>query len=226
MKEVISDAQRKLNAALHQDNKAFGNRTDGAGLASNLPKALVRMHELGVCNSVLDYGTGKGALTQRLLNELPESISVQGYDPAVKQYSIKPNTESDILTCLDVLEHIEISSIDAVLQDIHKLTRNFCYLVVDLQPAVKKLADGRNAHILLAPPDWWVTKVSQIFPCIASFPIMHKAGIPQKIVIGACHKTSTAPLMFSFLIKLKIFDFDLSGGVLQGVVELQKKSKT
>ena len=91
------------------------------------------------------------------------------------EFASKPEAPADILLCLDVLEHIEMSSIDAVLRDIHSLTRQFCYLVIDLQPAVKQLADGRNAHILLAPPEWWISRVAQLFTCQANFPIMHEA---------------------------------------------------
>ena len=121
------------------------------------------MNDFGACNSVLDYGTGKGKLVERLKRELPDSIKIMGYDPAVEEWKEKPNEPVDILVSLDVLEHIEMESIDAVLKDIARLTKNFCYLVIDLQPAIKKLADGRNAHILLAPPEWWVTRVSQLF---------------------------------------------------------------
>ena len=114
-------------------------------------------------------------------------------------------------------------SIDAVLRDIHSLTRQFCYLVIDLQPAVKKLADGRNAHILLAPPEWWVSRVAQIFSCQASFPIMHEAGEPQKVVIAACHDPKILPSMYGFLVKLKPYEYTMSGGILDGMVKLQKK---
>ena len=121
----------------------------GAGLSN----ALNRMHELGICDSFLDYGTGKGKLVHKLRKEVSQNINILGYDPAVDEWESKPEQAADILSCLDVLEHIEVSTIDDVLADIHKLTRRFCYLVIDLQPAVKSLADGRNAHILLAPTD-------------------------------------------------------------------------
>ena len=222
MGEVISTAQRQLNAALHEADNKFGNRNDGSGLARTLPSALNRMHELGICTSVLDYGTGKGALVRRLRDELPSTVRVDGYDPAIPEFSSKPGTPTDILLCLDVLEHIEMSSIGAVLNDIHTLTNQFCYLVIDLQPAVKKLADGRNAHILLAPPEWWISRVAQLFACQASFPVMHKAGEPQKLVIAACHSPKILPLMYGFLNKLKVFDKTLSGGVLDGIVKLKK----
>jgi len=223
MAEVISTQQRKLNAALHQHNDAFGNRADAAGLATKLPEALRRMHELGICTSVLDYGTGKGKLVQRLRAELPAAIQVQGYDPAVSEFAQRPSQPVDILTCLDVLEHIEMGSIEAVLREIHALTRQFCYLVIDLQPAVKTLADGRNAHILLAPPEWWVGRVAQLFPCQASFPVLHRAGVPQKLVIAACHSPQVLPLLYGFLIKLRLFDFAMNGGVLEGMAKLQKQ---
>ena len=219
MAEVISKQQRQLNAALHQHNNTFGNRADAAGLASKLPEALSRMHELGICTSMLDYGTGKGKLVQRLRAELPPTISVQGYDPAVAEFAQRPSEPVDILTCLDVLEHIEMASIDAVLREIHALTRQFCYLVIDLQPAVKTLADGRNAHILLAPPEWWTTRLAQLFPCITAFPIYHEAGLAQKLVIGAAHKPETLTLMYAFLIKLNVFGLRMQQGVLGGMVK-------
>ena len=222
MAQVISNEQRELNKKLHADNETFGNRSDAAGLGGNLPVALKRMHDLGICNNVLDYGTGKGKLVYRLRTELPNTISINGYDPAVEEWEAKPNKPADILTCLDVLEHIEMTSIDAVLKDINELTRNFCYLVIDLQPAVKKLADGRNAHILLAPPEWWVGRIAQVFNCQASFPVMHIRGLPQKLVIAATQHQQALPLMYGFLIKMKLFDFAMSGGPLGGNIKKQQ----
>ena len=51
-------------------------------MAGNLGKAVLRMHELKSCNSVLDYGTGKGKLVLRLRKEVGNSIVINGYDPA------------------------------------------------------------------------------------------------------------------------------------------------
>lgn len=214
MSGVISEEQRKLNRDLHANNQDYGNRIDGAGVASHLPTALKRMHELGCCNSVLDYGTGKGMLVKHLKKKLPSTIKIDGYDPAIEEYSFHPEQPYDVLVCLDVLEHIEIDSIDSVLKDIKRLTSNFCYLVVDLQPAVKKLQDGRNAHILLAPHDWWTNKLAQLFPCITSFPLYHEAGQIQKIVMVCTNDPSQLELAYSFLIKLKIFNIKLTGGIL------------
>ena len=216
MAEVISEQQKALNKALHQQNDNFGNRSGYCWACNTFRDAIQRMHEMGKCNSVLDYGTGKGRLVDRLRKELPGKVKVTGYDPAIEKYSQRPKDAADILGCS---EHIEMSSIDAVLEDIKNLTNRFCYIVIDLQPAVKKLADGRNAHILLAPPDWWISKFSQLFSCVCTFPLYHKAGLPQKLVIACTNNNSSILDMYLFLIKLKIFDIELSGGVLQGLVE-------
>ena len=92
---------------------------------SNLPTALNRMHELGVCNSFLDYGTGKGLLVQRLKKLVNPKINVTGYDPSVAEYSVHPEGKYDIVSCLDVLEHVELDSIDSVIDDIANLTKDF-----------------------------------------------------------------------------------------------------
>ena len=141
---------------------------------------------------------------------------MHGYDPAVEEWSIQPNEIGyDVVSCLDVLEHVEIQSIDAVLTNIKQLTRRF-HLVIDLQPAVKKLPDGRNAHILLAPPDWWSLKISQYFNSKVSFPIFHDTGHIQKLVYVASNDPNTMPIMFLFL-KMRLFGFAMKGGVLKSV---------
>ena len=92
------------------------------------------MHENNACSSVLDYGTGKGLLVDRLRRELPDTIKVSGYDPAVERWSTRPEGPHDIVTCLDVLEHIEIGSIDAVLKDIQSLTKLFVMSLLIYSP--------------------------------------------------------------------------------------------
>ena len=213
--QVISDKQRELNE-LHDSRADFGNGFDGAGVAGRLPQALMKMHQLGICNSYLDYGTGKGQLVKHLRKNITSNINVDGYDPAVDEWSNHPNKKYDIVSCLDVLEHVELGSIDAVIDDIASLTKNFCYIVIDVQPAVKTLADGRNAHILLAPQDWWLQKFGSKFISIASFPIFHKSKHIQKIVITGSNDLMYTPLMYSFLQKMRLTELLMGGGVLGG----------
>ena len=65
------------------------------------------------------------------------------------------------MTCTDVLEHIEPDCIDDVLDDLARVTKSVLFATVCVVPAKKKLADGRNAHILLKPFDWWAGKLTE-----------------------------------------------------------------
>ena len=40
LSKTISDEQVSLNRQLHQDDSNYGNRSDGSGVAGNLPVAL------------------------------------------------------------------------------------------------------------------------------------------------------------------------------------------
>ena len=211
---TISDKQRELNKQLHDSRADFGNRFDAAGVAGRLPQSLSRMNEIGVCKSFLDYGTGKGKLVNHLRETIKVPIQIDGYDPAVDEWNNHPKTKYDIVSCLDVLEHVELESIDAVIDDISDLTKNFCYVAIDLQPAVKTLSDGRNAHILLAPSDWWIQKFASRFNSIAAFPIFHKSSFKQKLIIAGTHSMPMTPVMYSFLQKMRVMNFMMTGGVL------------
>ena len=206
--------QATLNRALHESDETFGSRPDAGGLTSNLVPAISLMHKLGMCRSILDYGTGKGRLVKHLRSKLPNNILVNGFDPAVDRWLQKPSHSFDILTCLDVLEHVEPESIDAVFSDIKALTNNFCFLIIDLQPAIKRLSDGRNAHVLLAPCDWWISRVSQHFTSVAAFPLLHTIGSPQKLVVAASSNPAISPYMYTFLSKMNLFKVQMAGGLL------------
>ena len=65
--------------------------------------------------------------------------------------SVKNLKKIDLVTSFDVLEHVERNSVYAVLKEIRDLSSKLVFLQIDLQPAVKKLSSGRNAHIMLAP---------------------------------------------------------------------------
>lgn len=159
--ELISEEYKTLNSKLHSDSEEYGNRNNF--LCEHLPASISIIHKLFKCNSVLDYGCGKGMIVRSLESKLAKhKISVQGYDPCVKKYEKSPES-ADILISTDVLEHIEPDKITHVLDHIGSLTSVCCYLVIDLLPAVKSLPDGRNAHIMLESSGWWLDKLSGLF---------------------------------------------------------------
>ena len=131
-----------------------------------LPLALKKTHLIHPVKRFLDYGCGQNGLIN-LLKKYDDfrSIEFNSFDPATDKHSEKPRGEFDILTCIDVLEHISRGQISSVLNDISGLTGGFFFFAIDLVPAVKTLSDKRNAHILLAPPDWWCQQISSEFSC-------------------------------------------------------------
>ncbi len=220
--KTISEEQKRLNQELHSSRPDFGSR-GGAG-NENVISALRRYHQLKSVNSVLDYGTGKGAFPKNIKKAIP-SLKVSGYDPAVKDFSVKPKHTFDLVTCFDVLEHVERDSISAVINEIKDLSTKLVFLQIDLQPAVKRLSSGRNAHIMLAPQDWWLSQVGASFPILGSYPVYHSTGIIQKVAIIAAKDPKHGPLVWSMLMKMQSKPMNIVGGYLGGKLK-QDTGKT
>lgn len=168
--ELISAEYRELNAKLHQDNLAYGV---GGG---RYAPAVQRMAEQLKTTSILDYGAGKGYLARAL------PFPIWEYDPAFpgKEQSPRP---ADIVTCLDVLEHIEPERLLYVLDDLRRVTRKVGYFVIHTGPSSKTLADGRNSHLIQKPKEWWVRKLEKFFTVGKVFetpPLLHVIVGPSK----------------------------------------------
>jgi hypothetical protein len=127
-------------------------------------KWAAKVHDLaGQCEAqtILDYGCGQGTLAAALRKNYPDMPgSIFEYDPAIPGKEDKPR-RVDLVVCGDVLEHIEPDCLLAVLDDIQSIARKAVFLVVATQPAVKILADGRNAHLIVEPVEWWLPKLMQ-----------------------------------------------------------------
>ena len=158
-----------LSRQLHKSSDSFGIASAYDNVRTlkgilQLPAALISTAASYTINNVLDFGTGQGGLITSMKKEVElKNIKFVGYDPAVKAYQSKPTSSFDIVTCIDVLEHISREDIMNILQDINSHTNGFFFFAIDLMPAKKILSDGRNAHILLAPADWWTQQISSIF---------------------------------------------------------------
>jgi 2-polyprenyl-3-methyl-5-hydroxy-6-metoxy-1,4-benzoquinol methylase len=151
---LISEAYRSLNAELHARNPTYG--TSGIKWAGKVYR-LAKQYE---ATSVLDYGCGRGLLWKTLQELVPAPFCVFAeYDPAIEGKD-KPPDRADFVVCGDVLEHIEPECLDAVLDDLHRLTKKAILLIVATTPAMKTLADGRNAHLIVEPPEWWFPKLA------------------------------------------------------------------
>ena len=90
---------------------------------------------------------------------------LRGYDPAIEGLDAPPNP-ADIVVCGDVLEHVEPQCLDAVVDDLRRVTKKAALLVVATRPAVKTLADGRNAHLIVESADWWLPRIARCFDLV------------------------------------------------------------
>jgi hypothetical protein len=107
--------------------------------------------------TILDYGAGTGFLAQSL-----PFLDIHSYDPGVPKFSTTPDP-ADFVVCMHTLEHIEPECLDAVLDDIQRCTLNLVYFIVSMYPSSYTLSDGRNAHLIQKPVDWWFPKLMDRF---------------------------------------------------------------
>ena len=68
-----------------------------------------------------------------------------------------------MVACIDVLEHIEPAYLTGVLDDLKRLTEGVAFLSIHTGPAVKVLSDGRNAHLIQQPMEWWLPQIWERF---------------------------------------------------------------
>jgi Glycosyltransferase GT-D fold/Methyltransferase domain len=106
--------------------------------------------------TILDYGCGENKLAEAM-----KPVRVQGYDPGIPERAKMPKP-CDLVICTDVLEHVEPTKIDAVLDHIYRLTAKCAYMVISMKPANAVLLDGRNAHLIVEQYPWWETKLKTV----------------------------------------------------------------
>ena len=113
-RQLISEEYRNINISLHESD-VYGEKNHS--INDRVLYAIDACLQIGMCKSTLDYGCGKGVLIKKLRNHFGSSLEINGYDPCVAEYDI-PYSPADIVTCFDVLVHIEPDKINYVLDDI------------------------------------------------------------------------------------------------------------
>ena len=84
--------------------------------------------------------------------------NIYGYDPGNDDFSNKfKNQKFDLVISTDVLEHVEPEFLDQTLEFLKEKSNRFYHLIA-LAPSKVILPDGRNAHLILKPKDWWRDK--------------------------------------------------------------------
>mgnify|MGYP002152376987 CR=1 FL=1 len=145
---MISKEYIRLNKIAHKDPK-YG--TAGRKNAPYVQALLDAMQPA----TWLDYGCGK----QTLRAAVRFDGRYVGYDPAIHGCGYKEPAE--LVTCTDVLEHVEPDHIDAVLDDIFGLAGRAVYVVISCSQGTRVLEDGKPAHRFVKSPDWWSKRLSE-----------------------------------------------------------------
>ncbi len=144
--ETISEEYRELNRRMHLERPEYGvGGHKWAQAVRQLAKAIP-------ATTILDYGAGKRTLEKAL------GFGIANYDPAIEEISAPPEP-ADLVVCTDVLEHIEPERLEALLDDLRRLSLRAVLLSVATRAAKKHLPDGRNAHLIQEPMEWWMPKL-------------------------------------------------------------------
>lgn len=152
-KPVISDDYRRLQQELHQ------NPNYGVASIQFAPVVQRLVAQLGA-KSLSDYGAGKRHL-DRVLRELGTHLDYRPYDPSFPDYGAP--RAADLVCCIDVLEHVEPSHLDNVLDELQAITPHHGFFSIHTGAAQKHLSDGRNAHLIQQPSSWWLPRLCQRF---------------------------------------------------------------
>ncbi len=157
MTTLISDQYVEQNKSLH----GVGNFGVSGYKWAPTVGWIIHHHQI---QHVLDYGAGQQTLKNALKHRFDTRIDC--YDPAIPELATPPSS-AELLTCTDVLEHIEPENIDSVLDHIRSIASKLVFLVIPTGPAAKTLPDGRNAHLIQQPVQWWLPKLMSRFDLIS-----------------------------------------------------------
>lgn len=150
--DLISPAYRDEQRRLHAQPEGYGGK--GAKWRDEVLRVAASLNAF----SILDYGCGQGSLGSAVRGQGHGVIRVDEYDPAIKGKDAPPMF-ADLVTCTDVLEHIEPDRLATVLAHLKMLARKAVFVVIATRPSNKFLSDGRNAHLILESADWWHARV-------------------------------------------------------------------
>lgn len=162
MSALISEVYKQQNEQLHIQG-SYG--ICGHLYADNI---LELSKTLGT-RDILDYGCGNRLLENAL------GFPIHNYDPCIPGLADTPEP-ADIVVCTEVLEHVEPECIEAVLDDLARLTKMYGYFAIPTNAARKTLADGRNAHLIQQPAEWWFPKLYQRFNDVQIHRILVRPG--------------------------------------------------
>lgn len=157
---LISEEYRAMNAEMHQDpHYGAGHATDR--WTPDIAELAVNMK----AKSMLDYGCGKGMLAVHLRNHPQAHLlpPMRLYDPARPDFAKPPEGKFDLVTCTDVLEHIEPAHLKSVLKHLKSCVGRCGFFTIATRAAKRNLPDGRNAHLIQWTGRQWLVEMMKHF---------------------------------------------------------------
>ena len=140
--------------------------------------------------TVLDYGGGGSDWDAKGFEPSNGASAKQFFDVnAVTTFeparNLMDKKRSDCVVCMDVLEHIFLTDIANLVDELFSLTKKLLVINVACYKASALLPNGENAHITVRSPDWWKG-------IIDGAAIKH----PNVKVLLICSKTFTTGVIF------------------------------
>ncbi len=132
----------------------------GASASRYLPEICLLIDYLKP-KTILDYGCGKGALSNALIEKYPD-IKIYKYDPAIPEYNEIPVEHVDMLICQDVLEHIPEEFLPKVIEEIKNIADNALIGLFHIKSG-NILPNGEDAHCTIQPPEWYKELIGKYY---------------------------------------------------------------
>jgi hypothetical protein len=147
--DLISREYCESQRIMHANPRGYGGRGD------HWKRTVLHVARRYAVGSILDYGAGRGRLGIAMR---AFGFVCRDYDPAIPGWDDPPSF-ADLVTCCDVMEHVEPDKIDTVLAHIRALARKAAFFVVATRPANKLLPNGYNAHLTIESGEWWEARI-------------------------------------------------------------------
>ena len=135
-------------------------------------KQIINKHK---CETLLDYGCGKGHPYTDKFHTVPDSDfldkpihefwdikDITLYDPGEEEHNELPTGVYDIVICTDVLEHVPHQDLTWVIDEIFKYSTNVVFLNICCIPALKHFPNGENVHVSLYPVEEWLQFIARL----------------------------------------------------------------
>lgn len=110
--------------------------------------------------TVLDYGSGGSdwendnfePKNNKSAKQFFNLDQVTCFEPARNLLS---KNKADCVVCMDVLEHIFITDVPKIVEELFLLAEKLLIVNVACYKAAALLPNGENAHVTVRSPDWW-----------------------------------------------------------------------